>query len=80
MKAYYAQLCERLNALALGEPQRMELMVEIIGVLQFAPRLKRTMSRLRTMPSFYKLLSRMEYVGDVRVRRVQHTLSPHWLT
>jgi hypothetical protein len=33
LKAYYTHLCERLNALALGEPQRMTLMVEINGVL-----------------------------------------------
>ena len=33
LKAYYTQLCDRLNALPLGETQRMNVMVEINGVL-----------------------------------------------
>ncbi|MEE4379803.1 MAG: hypothetical protein V2J55_20130 [Candidatus Competibacteraceae bacterium] len=33
LRAYYTQLCDRLNALPFGEQQRINLMVEINGVL-----------------------------------------------
>lgn len=33
LKAYYSQLCDRLEAVPMGDPQRLKLMTEINGIL-----------------------------------------------